>query len=143
MPPDRFFTCVCAPLRQLDRLEQLVDQPLALGARHAVQLGEDDQVLLDAQLEVAGHRLRDDADRLAHAVGLLDDVEAVDRARCPTVGGSSVVSMRISVDLPAPFGPSRPKISPSSTAKLMPLTAVKSPNFLTMLLDVDGVHGRR
>ena len=50
----------------------------------------------------------------------------------PAVGGSSVVSMRISVDLPAPFGPSSPKISPSSTAKLMPLTAMKSPNFLTI-----------
>jgi hypothetical protein len=50
----------------------------------------------------------------------------------PDVGGSSVTIIRISVDLPAPFGPSRPKISPSSTAKLMPLTAVKSPNVLTM-----------
>ena len=30
------------------------------------------------------------------------------------------------------LGPSRPKISPSSTVKLMPFTAVKSPNFLTM-----------
>ena len=35
----------------------------------------------------------------------------------PSVGGVSVVSMRISVVLPAPFGPSRPKISPSSTLK--------------------------
>src|SRR5213079_383620 len=51
----------------------------------------------------------------------------------PAVGCSSVTSMRISVDLPAPLGPSRPKISPSSTAKLMPSTAVKSPNFLRML----------
>ena len=50
----------------------------------------------------------------------------------PEVGGSSVTIIRMSVDLPAPFGPSRPKISPSSTAKLMPFTAVKSPNFLTM-----------
>ena len=50
----------------------------------------------------------------------------------PDVGGSSVTSMRIRVDLPAPFGPSSPKISPSSTPKVMPLTAVKSPNFLTM-----------
>ena len=40
--------------------------------------------------------------------------------------------MRMSVDLPAPFGPSRPKISPASTRKLMPFTAVKSPNFLTI-----------
>ena len=30
----------------------------------------------------------------------------------PEVGGVSVVIMRISVVLPAPFGPSRPKISP-------------------------------
>ena len=30
----------------------------------------------------------------------------------PAVMGSSVVIMRMSVDLPAPFGPSKPKISP-------------------------------
>jgi hypothetical protein len=50
----------------------------------------------------------------------------------PEVGGSSVTIIRMSVDLPAPFGPSNPKISPLSTEKLIPLTAVKSPNFLTM-----------
>src|SRR5579872_7033397 len=51
----------------------------------------------------------------------------------PDVGGSSVTSIRMSVDLPAPFGPSRPKISPSSTANEMPFTAVNAPNCLTML----------
>src|SRR5215471_5384014 len=50
----------------------------------------------------------------------------------PAFGGSNVVSMRISVDLPAPFGPSRPKTSPCATSKLTPLTAVKSPKRLTM-----------
>src|SRR5262245_4925369 len=50
----------------------------------------------------------------------------------PAVGGRSVVSIRMSVDLPAPFGPSRPKISPSSTPKLTPPTAVKSPKRLTI-----------
>ncbi len=40
--------------------------------------------------------------------------------------------MRISVLLPAPFGPSRPKISPSATSKLTPFTASKSPYFFTM-----------
>ena len=50
----------------------------------------------------------------------------------PEVGVNSVVSMRINVDLPAPFGPRRPKISPSSTANVIPFTAVKSPNFLTI-----------
>ena len=70
-----------APLRQLDRVEQFVDQPLPLFARDAVQLGVDDQVFFDAQFEIAGHRLRDDADRMAHAVGLLDHVEAVNHGR--------------------------------------------------------------
>ena len=50
----------------------------------------------------------------------------------PLVGGRSVTSMRISVDFPAPFGPSRPKTSPWATLNEIPLTAVKSPNFLTM-----------
>src|SRR5690349_12785186 len=50
----------------------------------------------------------------------------------PSVGVSSVVSMRISVDLPAPFGPSSPKTSPSSTVKLTRFTAVKSPKRLTI-----------
>jgi hypothetical protein len=51
----------------------------------------------------------------------------------PAVGGRRVVNIRISVDFPAPFGPSRPKTSPASTSKVTPSTAVKSPNFLTML----------
>ena len=46
-----------------------------------------------------------------------DHVEAADDAPCRSVGGSSVVSMRISVDLPAPFGPSRPNTSPGCTLK--------------------------
>src|SRR5262249_40452717 len=45
----------------------------------------------------------------------------------PEVAGSSVVSIRMSVDLPAPFGPSSAKISPCSTEKEIPSTAVKSP----------------
>ncbi len=38
--------------------------------------------------------------------------------------------MRIVVDLPAPFGPSSPKLSPAGTSKEMASTAVKSPYFL-------------
>src|SRR6266542_1374185 len=48
----------------------------------------------------------------------------------PPDGGKSVVSMRMSVDLPAPLGPSMPKISPSPTVNEMPSTAVKSPKRL-------------
>src|SRR6188508_1305382 len=41
----------------------------------------------------------------------------------PPVGASSVQSILIVVVLPAPFGPSSPKISPALMSKLTPLTA--------------------
>jgi hypothetical protein len=71
--PHRFVR----PLGELDRLQQLRDQPAPPFGRDAVELGEDEEILLDAELEVAGHGLGDDPDRAAHAVGLLADVEAV------------------------------------------------------------------
>ena len=49
----------------------------------------------------------------------------------PEVGVTTPVSMEMVWVLPAPFGPSRPNTSPSSTLKLIPLTASKSPYFLT------------
>src|SRR5947209_14286284 len=52
----------------------------------------------------------------------------------PAVISSRVVIMRMSVDLPAPFGPSNPKISPSATSKETPSTAVKFPKRFTMFL---------
>ena len=48
----------------------------------------------------------------------------------PEVGGTSVVNMRMSVDLPAPFGPSSPNTSPCSTEKFSASTATKSPKRL-------------
>ena len=41
----------------------------------------------------------------------------------PDVGRASPVNMRMVVVLPAPFGPRKPKTSPSRTAKSMPATA--------------------
>ena len=41
----------------------------------------------------------------------------------PPLGSSSVQSILIVVVLPAPFGPSSPKISPALISKLTPLTA--------------------
>src|SRR5437660_591368 len=52
----------------------------------------------------------------------------------PSVISSRVVIMRMSVDLPAPLGPSNPKISPSATSKETPSTAVKFPKRFTMFL---------
>src|SRR3989338_3740734 len=46
----------------------------------------------------------------------------------PAVGARMPHNMRMVVDLPAPFGPRKPKISPCATAKLTRLTATKFPN---------------
>src|SRR5271154_3321342 len=45
----------------------------------------------------------------------------------PAVGGSSVVSILIVVVLPAPFEPSRPKISPALTERVSASTDVNAP----------------
>ena len=46
----------------------------------------------------------------------------------PTVLPISPASIRMVVVLPAPFGPSRPKTSPSAIVSVMLSTAVTSPN---------------
>src|SRR4029077_18917585 len=46
----------------------------------------------------------------------------------PLVGASSVHNMRTVVDLPAPFGPRNPEISPDSTSRSTPFTAATPPN---------------
>ena len=56
---------------------------------------------------------------------------------------TSVVSMRISVDLPAPFGPSRPNTSPCSTLKLSPVDGAEVPKYLVRFVDLDVEHGAR
>src|SRR5579864_8304520 len=48
----------------------------------------------------------------------------------PDVGGSKPHRMRMVVDLPAPFGPRKPKISPRFTSSETLSTATKSPKRL-------------
>src|SRR5262245_5273826 len=58
----------------------------------------------------------------------------------PLVSGRIPVSILITVVLPEPFGPRKPNISPGSTLKLTPSTAMKSPNlrtkFSAMMADI-------
>jgi hypothetical protein len=49
----------------------------------------------------------------------------------PEVGGMKPVTMRMVVDLPAPFGPRKPSTSPRSTENEMPSTARLAPKVLT------------
>src|SRR5689334_1639129 len=49
----------------------------------------------------------------------------------PPVGGMKPVIIRIVVDLPAPFGPRKPRISPRSTENVTPATARFVPKFFS------------
>ena len=114
----------------------------AFGARNAVQLGEDDQVLLDAQLEVAGHRLRDDADRSAHAVGLVRDVEAVDARRA----GGRRQQRREHPDerrLAGAVGPEQPEDLTVFDREADAVDGREVAELLDDLVDVDGGRHRR
>ena len=67
-----------APLDEVDGLEHFLDVLLALGARNAVELGVDDQILFEGQILIAGERLGNDADHAPHVVGILAHVVAGD-----------------------------------------------------------------
>src|SRR3972149_6457565 len=57
----------------------------------------------------------------------------------PLVGLIRVLSILISVVLPAPFGPRRPKVSPSAILNETSLSAARLPYFLTRLeISTDG-----
>src|SRR5246127_3419268 len=58
----------------------------------------------------------------------------------PEVGSARVHRILIVVDLPAPFGPRKPKVSPAATSKSMPRTASISPYLLvSALTEIAGV----
>jgi hypothetical protein len=81
MPPESVFTCAS---RHLVRSTASSSSRYCAraGARHAVELGVDAQVFFDGQVDVAGQRLRDDADHAAGRVGVLADVVSGDEAPC-------------------------------------------------------------
>ena len=89
----------------------------ALRLRHAVEAGLQLQGLAGREEGVEQNLLRHDADRPLRVPGMLVDVESQIDAR-PLVLFTSPAKMLISVDLPAPFGPSSPKIDPRGTSKL-------------------------
>src|SRR6185436_8735923 len=49
---------------------------------------------------------------------------------CPSLGSSSPHNMRMTVDLPEPLGPRKPKMLPFAMLNDTPSTAVKCPNRL-------------
>ena len=83
-------------------------------------------VLFYRQRLVQALRLEHHAHVAPHRRRVAHHVAAADEGR-PSVGAIMVDRMRKSVDLPPPFGPSRPKISPFFTSKLTFDSATRSP----------------
>src|ERR1043165_5345232 len=64
----------------------------------------------------------------------------------PPLGARMSHNIRMTVDLPEPYGPRKPKIEPLPTEKLTSSTAVKRPillvRFLTSIMGSAGMYGK-
>ena len=91
-----------------------------------------DQVLATGQELIDRRVLGGDPDVAPHGAASGDDV-VPGHAADPAFGIASVVRMRTAVVLPAPLGPSTPRIEPAGTSRSMPARATVSPNRLVTL----------
>ncbi len=80
-------------------------------SRHAEQVAVERDVLVDREIFVEAESLGHVADVMLRALRVARDVEAGHFA-LPESGERTPASMRIVVVLPAPSGPTKPKISP-------------------------------
>ena len=95
----------------------------SVGAAHPLQPSLEDEVLEPRRLAVDPGGLRHVADRAPHRAGLAAHVVPGDRGRARRRPLLRVTRIRTVVDLPAPFGPSRPKTWPSGTENGIPSSA--------------------
>ena len=112
---------------ELDQRQQLPRALLGLGRAEAEQAPVQDEQLAAGLARVEAGLLERDADPAAGAVGIAGDVDARDLGVTAVID-SSVVSMRTVVDLPAPLGPRKPKISPVRIRRSTPRTASTVPS---------------
>ena len=81
---------------------------LSRAPREAVDARVEVEVLAHREVVVERELLAHVADAPADLLALRRDVEAEHAGACPRVGARRPQRMRMSVDLPEPFGPSRP-----------------------------------
>ena len=111
---------VAAAVGQAQAPGHLFDALSQRGAGQPVQVPLPAQILFHGELLVQTLRLEDNADASAALRPARVLRHARRSAARPSLGAINVERMRNSVDFPPPFGPSRPKISPSGTPKLTP-----------------------
>ena len=117
MPPDSAITGALGPLGEAELLEQPVGLGLRLLGVHAEEAAVEVEVLPHGERPVERVGLGHDADQPLGLGRVARRRRRRRRAADPPVGMTRVVSMPAVVVLPAPFGPSRPKISPRSTVR--------------------------
>ena len=105
--------------------EQLVDPGVVVVDAEVAAL--DAQRLAHAEERIEDQLLRHDAEAAARRRVVAATTSWPSTATLPAVARARPARMLISVVLPAPFGPSRPKNSPSSMSKLTSSRARISP----------------
>ena len=110
MPPENPPTFFLRASQRLVCWSSACDElaPLACG-RHALERREMVEHALGAQVRIEAELLRQVAEDLSDGVGLGEDVDVAE-ADVPVSGCCSVAMVRMSVDFPAPFGPSSPNM---------------------------------
>ena len=122
-----------AESRQLRHLEQAIAARVEVA--HAVDLREERDVLVDAEVAVEREALRQVADRAGDVAVLLRPDPCRARGSLPLSTCSSPQIARIAVVLPAPSGPISPNISPRSTLNDTPRSASTLPYRLTTFVN--------
>ena len=136
MPPDSSCEYLSAQLGEADQRELLVDDPRALGLRHAAELEAEADILAHGPPGQQRELLEHHGDRAAcgarGACAASQRVTSIGAPSCstrtvPRATSLSRLTARSTVDLPEPERPISTQISPRSTARLMstaPGTAV-------------------
>ncbi len=114
-------------LAQVEHVHELLaaGEHVCLGA--AVEPALQQQVLAPGRQRIGAAELADEAGVRAYLLRARGPRRSRRRVAVPESIGSSVVSIRRVVVLPAPLGPRKPKISPRCTVMLTPRTASTGP----------------
>ena len=125
MPPENVDTRRRA-VPQADHLEHLLRALRDDGAGHAVELAVEAQ-LRSAERYVSSVWSWNTRPMLRRTAARSRTTSKPATLASPAVGFASVQRILIVVDLPAPFGPRNPNVSPACTARSRPRTASTSP----------------
>ena len=126
MPPEKDLHAVVPPVGQAEERQRLVDADFALPAREPVEACAETQVFLRCEVAVERRLLEHDADLATNSTRVLEMSFPATSAE-PRDGRRSVVSIRIVVVFPAPFGPRKPKNSPDLISRSIASTAGTRP----------------